>query len=212
MRFSLSLLFALSLSLALSLAPRPGAAGADLFALYDLAEADPTQAAPAIDAELAALQSAPNPDMRVFFDLALLRAEVAEAQQDWPHAAALYAQLAQVAAATPALDQDPVALWSRAADAAEQAGDLRSARAALRQKLSAVADRTPAPAVVADIYDALARTAEALGDEADAARNRAAAARPCARVGAIRIRPPARKSASASNAPAPSSQYRVGSR
>ncbi|MEX0283147.1 MAG: alpha/beta hydrolase [Paracoccaceae bacterium] len=154
---------------------QPTLAGPALFSLLDLAETDPAAAVGPLDTALAEMQASPTPDMRTFFDLALLRAEVAVQLEAWGDAAALYGQLAQAAESTPALDEDPVQLWAQAADAAEQAGDLRGARQALRQRLSLLAERTPEPAVLADAYEGLARVAEALGDQADADRNRAQA-------------------------------------
>ncbi len=121
------------------------------------------------------LQSSSEPDLRTFFDLTLLRAEVSVALKAWADAAGFYARLAQAAGSNPVLNEDPVHLWSLAANAAEQAGDLRGARQALRQMLSALAERAPDPQRLAGVHRELARMADALGDTTGAQKARAAA-------------------------------------
>ncbi len=162
----------------LPLADRPAQAqtGADLFGLYDLSQTDPAAAAKALDQTLADMQAAGVPDLRTFFDVATLRAEVAMRLGAWEEAVLIYGQLSQAAEANPDLDEDPVQLMALAAEAARQSGDLRATRDALRQQLNLLAERTPSPEVLARLFDSLADLSEDMGDTAEATRNRTAAA------------------------------------
>lgn len=172
MRFLPAFLTTALLALPLSAAAQ---SGPDIYALYDRAQTDPAGAREDINRALAELQFGPPSSTPVFFDLALLRAEVAIQLEDWAEAATLFAQLAQVTARTPSVDGDPVELWQRAADAAERAGNLRGARDAWREVLSALADRTPRAETLAHAHDEIARLSEAMGDQPGAEASRAAA-------------------------------------
>jgi len=175
MQFQSKLLsFLIGTLLALPLGAR-AQTGPDLFALWNVAETDPAQAAQDIDAALAQIQAAPDPDPRTLFDLYRLRADVARQTGDLLTRAGILAELAQFATRVESLEENPVALWSEAANAAEQAGDLRLAQQVLREKLKAQIDRNQLGTDLAQTYDDLARVAQALGDSDAAARNMAAA-------------------------------------
>lgn len=176
MRILFSILMASVFLLPLSTRPANAQTGAHLFELYTLSQTDPATAAVTLDQTLAEMQTAGIPDLRTYFDVATLRAEVAVRLGDWDDAALIYGQLSQAAEANPDLDEDPVQLMAQAAEAARQSGDLRAARAAVRQQLNLLAERTPSSEVLAEMFDTLADLSEELGDTVAAARNRTAAA------------------------------------
>ncbi|WP_428927859.1 alpha/beta hydrolase [Marinibacterium sp. SX1] len=155
----------------------PAAAPVTAAALLDLnylAQTDPPAALPALAATLAALQAAPDPDARLVFDLLALQAELTA---DPAARAALTMQMAALALRSPALDEDPAALFARARGLYETAGDLDGAQVAADERLAVLLDRAYPPQVVAQGFRDFARISETLGDLdlAERARDRAEA-------------------------------------
>ncbi|MEM8730651.1 MAG: alpha/beta hydrolase [Pseudomonadota bacterium] len=156
--------FSATLCLGVSMAaPLAAQSGADLFALQFTAQTDPAAASAEIADTLAALQSDPQTDPQLVFDLRALRAEIAEAAGT-PDAPRLVMELAAMALRMPELDKDPVALFARAQALYEAQDDLNGAQVAADEKLTVMLERAYTPETIAAAYLDFARISEALGD------------------------------------------------
>ena len=149
--------------------------GPRFFELLTTAENDPDMAVEQLDALIEAELAAEPRNTRLLFDLFELRAELAVQLGDPARASELTAELAQMAAKSAELDEDPVPLWHRAAGLAEATGDLRQARRLIQAKVLEQITRNFSGAAVAATYDDLARLSELLGDAVSAASAQEAA-------------------------------------
>ncbi|MEO0370245.1 MAG: alpha/beta fold hydrolase [Pseudomonadota bacterium] len=129
-----------------------------------LAQEDPDAANAEIDAALAAEQAKINPDLRLLFDLARLKADIFKDQGQMEQAAAWVAELAALAAGNrDLLQKDPIPLHDEAAQLLEGLGDLRGARAQVTAILEAQRDGAEPGAVLAQTLGRLAAMSEAMG-------------------------------------------------
>lgn len=123
------------------------------------------------------LERAENPDLRVYFDLNLLRIDELEEAGELQEAARLAAQVVGFARAQgAALGLDPMPLYARAAGLAEKAGNLRIALRVMEEELSFRQSGGQSGEELATVIEEMARIAGEMGDTARAEKLETAAA------------------------------------
>jgi len=119
-----------------------------------------------LEAILAEVQKAPNPDLKLYFDLTTLRLELLLEKGDKLAAAEVAAQLGQIAIVQrQVLGQDPIPYLRRAADLYEEAGEYRKALSLLEAELDQRLEGGQSGEQIAEVQKERARIAKLQGND-----------------------------------------------